>query len=64
MYTQAMDTMGKDGGVAKPKPVRSAEDAAREDQFEARIADGEFVEPRNAGGHEAIGCGRCRHPAL
>jgi ring-1,2-phenylacetyl-CoA epoxidase subunit PaaA len=47
MYTQAMDTMGKDGGVAKPKPVRSAEDAAREDAFEARIADGEFVEPKD-----------------
>ena len=47
MYTQAMDTMGKDGGVAKPKPVRSAEDVAREDAFEARIASGEFVEPKD-----------------
>ncbi|HEY8050496.1 MAG TPA: 1,2-phenylacetyl-CoA epoxidase subunit PaaA [Ramlibacter sp.] len=47
MYTQAMDTMGKDGGVAKPKPVRSAEDVAREDAFEARIAGGEFVEPKD-----------------
>jgi ring-1,2-phenylacetyl-CoA epoxidase subunit PaaA len=46
MYTQAMDTMGKEG-VAKPKPVRSAEDAVREDAFEARIADGEFVEPKD-----------------
>jgi ring-1,2-phenylacetyl-CoA epoxidase subunit PaaA len=47
MYTQAMDTMGKDGSVAKPKPVRSAEDMAREDAFEARIADGEFIEPKD-----------------
>jgi ring-1,2-phenylacetyl-CoA epoxidase subunit PaaA len=47
MYTQAMDTMGKDAGVAKPKPVRSAEDMAREDAFEARIADGEFIEPKD-----------------
>src|SRR5207244_7073204 len=39
--------MGKDGGVAKPKPVRSAEDAAREDAFEARIANGEFIEPKD-----------------
>jgi ring-1,2-phenylacetyl-CoA epoxidase subunit PaaA len=47
MYTQAMDTMGKDGGVAKPKPVRSAEDVAREESFEARIASGEFIEPKD-----------------
>ncbi|HTH79355.1 MAG TPA: 1,2-phenylacetyl-CoA epoxidase subunit PaaA [Ramlibacter sp.] len=47
MYTQAMDAMGKDAGVAKPKPVRSAEDMAREDAFEARIADGEFIEPKD-----------------
>jgi ring-1,2-phenylacetyl-CoA epoxidase subunit PaaA len=47
MYTQAMDTMGKDG-AAKPKAVRSAEDAALEEKFEARIAAGEFIEPKDA----------------
>ena len=46
MYTQAMDTMGKDG-AAKPKAVRSAEDIAREEAFEARIAAGEFIEPKD-----------------
>ena len=45
MYTQAMDTMGKD---AKPKVVRSAEELAREEKFEARIAAGEFIEPKDA----------------
>jgi ring-1,2-phenylacetyl-CoA epoxidase subunit PaaA len=44
MYTQAMDTVGKDAG---PKPVRSAEDQHREERFEARIAAGEFVEPKD-----------------
>src|SRR5205085_146457 len=47
MYTQAMDTMRKDG-AAKPKAVRSAEEAALEDRFEARIAAGEFIEPKDA----------------
>ncbi|HUR89153.1 MAG TPA: 1,2-phenylacetyl-CoA epoxidase subunit PaaA [Ramlibacter sp.] len=47
MYTQAMDTMGKDG-AGKPKAVRSAEDIAREEAFEARIANGEFIEPKDA----------------
>ncbi len=45
MYTQAMDTAGKDGEARKP--VRSADDLAREDRFEARIAAGEFVEPKD-----------------
>lgn len=45
MYTQAMDTAGKDGEPRKP--VRSADDLAREDRFEARIAAGEFVEPKD-----------------
>ena len=35
MYTQAMDTMGKDYGR---KPVRSADELALEERFEARIA--------------------------
>ena len=45
MYTQAMDTAGKDGEARTP--VRSAEDLAKEDRFEARIAAGEFVEPKD-----------------
>jgi ring-1,2-phenylacetyl-CoA epoxidase subunit PaaA len=48
MYTQAMDSMGKEGGAARPKAVRSAEDMAREEAFEARIANGEFIEPKDA----------------
>ncbi|RYY91215.1 MAG: 1,2-phenylacetyl-CoA epoxidase subunit A, partial [Comamonadaceae bacterium] len=45
MYTQAMDTAGKD--AASPKAVRSAGDLQMEDAFEARIAEGEFIEPRD-----------------
>ena len=45
MYTQAMDTMGKEGVAAKP--LRSAEDVALEERFEARIAEGEFIEPKD-----------------
>src|SRR6187455_1008250 len=45
MYTQAMDTQGKDAEARKP--VRSAEDLQREEQFEARIAAGEFIEPKD-----------------
>src|SRR6187455_2311529 len=45
MYTQAMDTQGKDAEARKP--VRSAEDAQREEKFEARIAAGEFIEPKD-----------------
>ncbi|AMO23977.1 1,2-phenylacetyl-CoA epoxidase subunit A [Ramlibacter solisilvae] len=45
MYTQAMDTAGKD--ESKPKAVRSAEEMKREDQFEARIDAGDFIEPKD-----------------
>jgi ring-1,2-phenylacetyl-CoA epoxidase subunit PaaA len=45
MYTQAMDTKGADD--APHKPLRAAEDAQREERFEARIAEGEFVEPKD-----------------
>lgn len=45
MYTQAMDTAGKEGDARKP--VRSTEELAKEDRFEARIAAGEFVEPKD-----------------
>jgi ring-1,2-phenylacetyl-CoA epoxidase subunit PaaA len=45
MYTQAMDTQGKDADGRKP--VRSAEELQQEERFEARIAAGEFVEPKD-----------------
>jgi ring-1,2-phenylacetyl-CoA epoxidase subunit PaaA len=48
MYTQAMDIPGKEGGAAKPKAVRSADELAREDAFEARIANGDFIEPKDS----------------
>jgi ring-1,2-phenylacetyl-CoA epoxidase subunit PaaA len=49
MYTQAMDTLAREApnpGERKPA-VRSAEDAAREERFEARVAAGEFVEAKD-----------------
>ena len=46
MYTQAMDTLGKDA-EAKPRTVRSAEDLQKEEQFEARIDAGEFIEAKD-----------------
>lgn len=45
MYTQAMDTQGKDPEARKP--VRPAGEVAMEERFEARIAAGEFVEPKD-----------------
>jgi ring-1,2-phenylacetyl-CoA epoxidase subunit PaaA len=45
MYTQAMDTQGRD---PQRKPVRSAADLQQEERFEARIAAGEFIEPKDA----------------
>jgi ring-1,2-phenylacetyl-CoA epoxidase subunit PaaA len=44
MYTQAMDLMARE---AKPKVVKSAEDLAREQAFEARIDAGEFIEAKD-----------------
>ena len=41
MYTQAMDTMGKDGSDTKAT-LRSAEEMQRQEQFDARIDAGEF----------------------
>jgi ring-1,2-phenylacetyl-CoA epoxidase subunit PaaA len=45
MYTQAMDTMGKDGD--KPKLVRSAEEMALQQRFDTRIDAGDFMEPKD-----------------
>jgi len=44
MYTQAMDTMGKDEGRQN---VRPADQLALEERFEGRIADGEFIEAKD-----------------
>jgi ring-1,2-phenylacetyl-CoA epoxidase subunit PaaA len=46
MYTQAMDTMAREAGDAK-KPLRSAEDLANEERFEARIDAGDFIEAKD-----------------
>ena len=45
MYTQAMDTLGKD--AEDRKPVRSAEQAMLEARFDARIDDGAFIEAKD-----------------
>ncbi|WP_395686148.1 phenylacetate-CoA oxygenase subunit PaaA [Caenimonas koreensis] len=45
MYTQAMDTMGKDEGAAKA--VRSAEEMKLQERFDARIDNGEFIEAKD-----------------
>ena len=44
MYTQAMDTMGRDEGR---RNVRSADELALEERFEGRIAEGEFIEAKD-----------------
>ncbi len=46
MYTQAMDTMGKDALEAK-KPLRSTDDLLAEQKFEARIDAGDFIEAKD-----------------
>lgn len=45
MYTQAMDTMPKE--PEGPKVLRSAEEAALEQRFDARIDAGDFIEPKD-----------------
>ena len=45
MYTQAMDTMSKDD--AAPKPLRSADELAHQERFDARIDAGEFIEAKD-----------------
>ena len=46
MYTQAMDTMGKDAGDGK-KAVRSAEEMRLEERFDAQIDAGDFIEAKD-----------------
>ena len=45
MYTQAMDTQGRDPDAGKA--VRPAEEVQLEERFEARIAAGEFIEGKD-----------------
>jgi ring-1,2-phenylacetyl-CoA epoxidase subunit PaaA len=47
MYTQSMDTLNKAEAAELKKPVRSAEDVAREERFEARIDAGDFIEAKD-----------------
>ena len=50
MYTQAMDTIGKDGGDAvdgRRKVVRSAEEMRLEERFDAHIDAGDFIEAKD-----------------
>jgi ring-1,2-phenylacetyl-CoA epoxidase subunit PaaA len=46
MYTQAMDTMGKDRDDV-PKVVRSAEELAHQRSFDERIDAGDFIEAKD-----------------
>ncbi|SDI96133.1 1,2-phenylacetyl-CoA epoxidase subunit PaaA [Variovorax sp. OV700] len=48
MYTQAMDTVGKDAGEdGKKKAVRSAEEMRLEERFDAHIDAGDFIEAKD-----------------
>ena len=46
MYTQAMDTMGKDAGDGR-KAVRSAKEIRLEERFDAHIDAGDFIEAKD-----------------
>jgi ring-1,2-phenylacetyl-CoA epoxidase subunit PaaA len=46
MYTQAMDTMPKELGDA-PKALRSADEIALQERFDARIDAGDFIEAKD-----------------
>ena len=46
MYTQAMDTMGKEPGDGK-KAVRSADEMRLEENFDAHIDAGDFIEAKD-----------------
>ncbi|MGZ5266568.1 MAG: Phenylacetic acid catabolic protein, partial [Caldimonas sp.] len=46
MYTQAMDTMGKDR-VDSAVAIRSAEELALQEKFDARIDAGDFIEAKD-----------------
>src|SRR5882762_6503347 len=46
MYTQAMDTMGKEPGDGT-KAMRSAEEMLLKQRFDARIDEGDFIEAKD-----------------
>ena len=46
MYTQAMDTMAREG-AGKVGPVLSADEQARQQRFDARIDAGDFIEAKD-----------------
>jgi len=46
MYTQAMDTMGKDEGD-KPRALRTTDELALQERFDARIDAGGFIEAKD-----------------
>ncbi|MEX8517035.1 MAG: 1,2-phenylacetyl-CoA epoxidase subunit PaaA [Leptothrix sp. (in: b-proteobacteria)] len=46
MYTQAMDTQGRDEGEAV-KPLRSVEEQVLQQRFDARIDEGGFIEAKD-----------------
>ena len=46
MYTQAMDTMSGEEGEGR-KPVRSMDEVALQERFDARIDAGEFIEAKD-----------------
>ena len=46
MYTQAMDTLAREA-KGQVQPVKTPEEQAREDAFEARIDAGEFIEAKD-----------------
>ena len=46
MYTQAMDTAGKEDGL-EGKPLRSAQEMQLQERFDARIDAGDFIEAKD-----------------
>ena len=50
MYTQSMDTIGKDGSTdadSRPKALRSTEEMLLQQRFDARIDDGDLIEAKD-----------------
>ena len=47
MYTQAMDTMAREGGAKKLEKVLSADEQRLQERFDARIDAGDFIEAKD-----------------
>src|SRR3954466_12753480 len=47
MYTQAMDTMGRDGAPGDKPALRSADELAHQAAFDERIDEGAFIEAKD-----------------